>query len=395
MTTIISLLILFDAYILKRDENYFNDNKNYTSSFYKSSLEEDFFFYANDSDNNNNNSALNNINTTMPTTSTTTTTTTKTTLLSTLTINTTAKQFKWNHCGQTHIQPSVDMSKFGRKKRIVGGEDALEHSWPFLVSIRVKVNKSDHHCGGTLITDQHVITAAHCLFAYFSILNKLNLNVAQIFSLIEVRVGQNEHEKDPQYLTNDHVYSVVDFDFHENFAYNEWTLEHDIAILKLKRKVNLNRPEVNVVCLPNSTNYQLKNGENVVAIGWGSYSDQFDYDSYYHLHLQQAVFTVKDEEDDLCNSGIIGKKWNKNYTICADGKEKRKVTCFGDSGGPVMVYENNRWILIGIISFAHDIKDVKTKKKKCNASMPFYFVKVKEYFDWINQKTEFGLSGYQ
>ena len=304
----------------------------------------------------------------------------------------------WTHCGQTFIQPSIDPSKLTRRiKRIVGGETAIDHSWPFLVSIRIKIKgQTKHHCGGTLFTDQHVLTAAHSFIAYFKLLGTLNLSLAQVFTLIEVHVGLNEHEKDPKYLTTEHIYAVEYFELHKDFDFNEWTLEHDIAIIKLKSKVNLNRPEVNVVCLPqaNESASKINHGEKAVAIGWGAYAEEYNYTAYVRDHVQQAVFTIKDQNDKMCNMGMIGKRWNKNYTICADGQDKKMVTCFGDSGGPVLAYRNNRWFLVGIISFAHDVREENTNKKKCNASMPFYFVKVKAYFDWINQKTENALNSF-
>jgi len=328
------------------------------------------------------------------TTNTTTTTTTTTTADNKFTNRT---HFKWNHCGQTFYNPSINPLNLKRiSKRIIGGEDAVEHSWPFLVSVRIKFNnKSEHQCGGTLITDQHILTAAHCILPYLNIVAKLKMNISEMFSLIEVHVGINEHEKNPKDLTNDHVYKVETFDFHENFNFNDWILVHDISIMKLKRKVNINRPEVNVACLPSlsmHTNRLIKEGEKVVAIGWGSYAEEYNYTAYVMNQLQQAVFTILDQDSELCNSGMIGTRWDRNFTICANGYEKKKVTCFGDSGGPVLAYRNKRWTLIGIISFAHDVKDYQTNKKKCNASMPFYFVNVEAYVDWIIKRTDHSLN---
>ena len=83
-----------------------------------------------------------------------------------------------------------------------------------------------------------------------------------------------------------------------------------------------------------------------------------------------------------------GEKWDKAKMICATGSdpEKNQVTCFGDSGGPVLELREHRWTLVGIISFGNDIRDSDTQSKRCDASMPFYFVNVEEYSDWINAK---------
>lgn len=299
--------------------------------------------------------------------------------------------FRWNHCGQTHVIPSIDPNLLIKKlvKRIVGGENAIAHSWPFLVSVRVKTNKSEHHCGGTLISDQHVLTAAHCVIAYIKLLKLLSLNITQINSLIEVHVGINQHESNANYLTDQHIYGVEYFIFHEKFDFKPSVLYNDIALIHLNRKVNLNRPEVNVICLPSSENAddQVKIGENVVAIGWGTYAEEFNYTDFVREDVQQAVFTVKDQNEPICNSGDIGSNWDKNHTVCAHGHDRVKSTCYGDSGGPVLAYRGNRWMLFGIISFGHEIRDSVLNKKKCNASMPFYFAKVSSFREWILNKT--------
>jgi secreted trypsin-like serine protease len=136
----------------------------------------------------------------------------------------------------------------------------------------------------------------------------------------------------------------------------------------------------------------VNSGDNVVAIGWGTYAEEYNYTAYTFNHLQQAIFTINDQNDELCNHEPIGSLWDKNKTICAQGLYK--VTCYGDSGGPVLFYRHNRWTLVGIISFAHDIINIETNEKRCNASMPFYFVKVASYYNWINTKTNYSLEKY-
>ena len=306
---------------------------------------------------------------------------------------------KWHHCGLAHVKPSIKTDLLGRRltKRIVGGEDAVQDSWPFLVSVRIKLKKSLHHCGGTLITDEYVLTAAHCIFAYLKVAHDMNLNAKSIMSLIEIQVGLYEH--DTENVPEDHIYRVKWFDFHNRFSFNDWTLENDVAIFRLDRKINLNRPEVNVACLPRQQNrhlHRVETNDRVVVVGWGSFAEEYDYVSYVRRRIQQAVFTVRDANDTACNEGMIGKTgWDKETLVCASGKEKKIVTCFGDSGGPVLAYILDRWTLVGIVSFGHDTKDANSNKKKCNASLPFYFVRVSAYYDWINEKTNYTIGNFQ
>ena len=150
--------------------------------------------------------------------------------------------FKWAHCGQTHVN-----NKQRLVKRIIGGEDAEPHSFPFLASVRIIMNNnSDHHCGGTLVTDQYILTAAHCILPYIKLWSQLNMSLPQLFSLMEVHIGVNEHNNLPENLIRDeHVYGIESFDWHEKFQMTSNVIINDIAILKLNRLVNLNRPQVN------------------------------------------------------------------------------------------------------------------------------------------------------
>jgi secreted trypsin-like serine protease len=129
----------------------------------------------------------------------------------------------------------------------------------------------------------------------------------------------------------------------------------------------------------------VHNGDDVVAAGWGTYAENYDNEKYTFDHLQQIRLTVIDPYSDKCNTGEIGDKWDKANIICAHNRKSINSvgTCFGDSGGPVVIYRNNRWILIGVISFGHFTKDESTKNLKCDASKPSYFVKVSSYLDWI------------
>ncbi|NXH48997.1 CTRC protein, partial [Dicaeum eximium] len=75
-------------------------------------------------------------------------------------------------CGQPAVAPQLG-------SRVVGGEDAVAHSWPWQISLQYSRSGSWYHtCGGTLIAPQWVLTAAHCIsssLTYRVVLGKQNL----------------------------------------------------------------------------------------------------------------------------------------------------------------------------------------------------------------------------
>lgn len=106
---------------------------------------------------------------------------------------------------------------------VVGGTTTEKNEFPFMTAIGVKDNNEiEWKCGGSLVSDQHIITAAHCLNGYQD-------NDDLIRKLV-VRVG-GKNLKNEDSNVKHQQFDVTTIWIHP--AYNEYLNYNDIAIMKL------------------------------------------------------------------------------------------------------------------------------------------------------------------
>jgi hypothetical protein len=140
--------------------------------------------------------------------------------------------------------------------RIVAGEEARPHSWPWQVSLQVhkpvdaNTISFNHFCSGSLIYDDLVLTAAHCCAA--SIDNGY-------FNDTRVVVGIHDYTA----LSIDLIYKVSKMIIHEN--YDSKRIRSDVCLIKLTTKVVFGT-NVNTIRIPSVRDYIL--GKRVAITGW-------------------------------------------------------------------------------------------------------------------------------
>ncbi|XP_059807815.1 chymotrypsin-like elastase family member 2A isoform X2 [Hypanus sabinus] len=249
-------------------------------------------------------------------------------------------------CGVPAIPPLMH--------RIVGGMEAVPHSWPWQISFQYLNNSRwQHNCGGSLIADNWVMTAAHCIhenWTYRVVLGKHNLEVSETESVaIEIAPRNIFIHKNwnPFFLTNG----------------------YDIALIKLTSPVTLSK-EIDVTCIPKAGTL-LPNNYQCYATGWGRlYTFGPIPDK-----LQQVPLLVVDHAT-CSKSDWWGDISNK--LVCAGG-DGITSTCLGDSGGPLNCRgADKRWEVHGITSFG--------SAYSCNLkNRPSVFTRVSAFNDWISQ----------
>lgn len=238
-------------------------------------------------------------------------------------------------------------------RRIVGGRPADPKDWPWMAALLQK-RGNDQYCGGTLITDRHVLTAAHCMLPFSK-------------NDIIVRLGEYDFTKATDNNPSD--FDVVDIRMHVDYDKN--TQENDIALLKLDRPSTFNQ-FVWPICLPPAGNsFERDQG---YVIGWGTIYAGGPVSTI----LQEVIVPVWSQND--CNGAYPGKI--KSTMMCAGAKAGGKDSCQGDSGGPYLLqdFKTRRWYVAGVVSWGIGC---------AAANKPGVYTRVNNYLDWIRQNAIF------
>uniref|UniRef100_A0A8C8R6P3 Transmembrane serine protease 15 n=1 Tax=Pelusios castaneus TaxID=367368 RepID=A0A8C8R6P3_9SAUR len=227
--------------------------------------------------------------------------------------------------------------------KIVGGSDAKEGAWPWVVSLFFNGMPT---CGASLISDEWVVSAAHCVYGRNLIPSHWKA-VLGLYNSWNLTYPQTVIQEIDQIVINPH--------------YNKRTKDSDIAMMHLQFKVNYS-DYIQPICLPEA-NQQFLPGINYSIAGWGSPS----------TILQEAE--VPHITNEKCQQQLPEYNITENM-ICAGYEEGGIDSCKGDSGGPLMYQDNNRWLLAGVISFGY----------QCGLPQrPGVNVRVTQYLDWIKQ----------
>lgn len=225
---------------------------------------------------------------------------------------------------------------------VIGGTpSATQYEFPWMVSQQWY---GANFCGGTLIDEDWVLTAAHCWITeigvppYYAVI----LPTDEKMVLGEYSIsGISGHE---QVIDPLEVYIHPDFD-PEYLAY-------DIALIKLATPATLNT-YVSTIALTDSvyTNEVLSNYDGVVT-GWGAIGYDDKNDEYIYPDVLQKA-TVDFLADSACS--YYGASYQPESMLCAGiYPEGTKDTCYGDSGGPIAFQKYGTWLQAGVTSWGNE-----------------------------------------
>ncbi|TRY78901.1 hypothetical protein TCAL_01704 [Tigriopus californicus] len=240
--------------------------------------------------------------------------------------------------GVTPLVPSL-----GSTLKIVGGQEVVPNSYPFVVALFVD---GLYFCGGSILSDNRILTAAHCVDGR---------------TYIEVVAGAHNVQQDEP---DQEVVATLDYTVHENWNFNI-TSGFDVAVVKLNKPLVLN-DKVGTISRAQA---DPTIGEKTTAIGWGKPRDSAPGISAT-LNYVDGLPVISDEECSLIYGPL------SPATLCVSS-EGGHGTCSGDSGGPLINVNSE---LVGITSF--------TSGEGCELGFPDGFTSVADFNIWIDANLE-------
>uniref|UniRef100_A0A182FDJ9 CLIP domain-containing serine protease n=2 Tax=Anopheles albimanus TaxID=7167 RepID=A0A182FDJ9_ANOAL len=225
-------------------------------------------------------------------------------------------------------------------------------------------------CGGSLISNRYVLTAANCV------------QTEDNLKLSKVRLGEHDKSKelDCNIYTNDDVQCAdppIEVDVESTVVHNEYNSSiphrHDIALIRLAQEVDFS-DSIIPICLPFNEDIRSAIIPTYILTGWGTTAQQTLSDILKHKFLKHVP--IPECQQRMKENGLSVDLADE-YQICAKGKELVD-SCQGDLGGPLGSYKplgNARFVQYGIVS---------TVGGSCgNLSVPGVYTRVSSYMNWI------------
>lgn len=257
-------------------------------------------------------------------------------------------------CGDNSDESNCNCgTKAYKKSRIVGGQDAFEGEFPWQVSLHIK--NTAHVCGGSIINERWIVTAAHC------VQDDVKIKYSQPGTW-EVFLGLHS-QKDKLTATKRLLKQVIPHPY-----YNAYTYDNDIALMEMESPVTFS-DTIRPVCLPTATD-TFPAGTSVFISGWGATREGGSGATV----LQKAE--VRIINSTVCNQ-LMGGQITSRMT-CAGVLSGGVDACQGDSGGPLSFPSGKRMFLAGVVSWG----DGCARRNK-----PGIYSNVPKFRAWIKEKT--------
>lgn len=264
--------------------------------------------------------------------------------------------------------------------RIVGGESSEDKEWPWQATIRRRTGGGGvtQNCGGTIISDHWVLTAAHCIdegLTYF--------------------VDLGEWWRWQYLLQSGYSYDCKTPIVHEGYNTESGGTDmlYDIALLETEERIIFS-DRIKPACLmtPEMEEggiYNLYKRDEDFTYStsdlWATGFGRLNYNNALHEQLESEMgnkFYLQKVNVPYVPNNVCANSYYKavyNHYICAGG-EGGKDSCQGDSGGPLVTrWYSDQWVVVGVVSHGY---------KCAEPGYPGVYIRVAKFATWIYQHTQ-------
>ncbi|XP_067454222.1 duodenase-1-like [Thunnus thynnus] len=224
---------------------------------------------------------------------------------------------------------------------IINGKKVPDNLMLYMASVQ---NNRGHVCGGFLISEDFVVTAAHCDDSNPTSVVLGTHNLKKVNDMMRYNVTRCKHP-----------------------SYQNVRSGNDIMLLKLSRKARLDK-RVQPIQLP-KTEMKIKDKAKCRVAGWGRMGKELG-----RVDVLQFV------DVPIINLNVCKTEWDQiqvklpEYVICAGGYDTDKGICQGDSGGPLVC----SGMAVGVVSF--------NMKRNCDyPNVPNVYTDISKNLHWIKK----------
>ncbi len=255
----------------------------------------------------------------------------------------------------TSFQFSASGTESGVSSRIIGGEQAPAGEWPYMVALTTR-DKSFVWCGGSLLNERYVLTAAHCV-------DKKDP------STMDVIVGAYDMDN----ISAAERIRVKQIYVHQDYAYASGG--NDIAVLELESAPRLTQ----FTSIATAADFnRINNGDLLTVIGFGTRKEENGVKSDAPTKLHQVDVPFVQIEECRTKGGSYARQGDGVFCAGTAGKD----SCSGDSGGPIFFRTNHGLTQMGVVSWGDGCGQ---------PNKPGVYTKLSAFNNWINDQ-RLGLS---